>query len=62
MSGEPGKEAWERKRDAKVPGTAASSFGISLVIENLGYTLRHSGYISAEFHSLRTTKGKICST
>lgn len=37
MSGEPGREAWERKWDDKVPGTVASSFGISLVTKNLLY-------------------------
>jgi hypothetical protein len=40
VSGEPGREAWKRKRDAEVPGIVASSFGISLVTKYLGYTFR----------------------
>lgn len=59
MTGEPGREAWERKRDArKVPGTVASSFGISLVIKSLGYTFRLLIGIWGHLHQASQFKGR----
>jgi hypothetical protein len=39
MSGNPEREAWERKWDEKVPGKVASSFGVSLVAKRYVSTL-----------------------
>lgn len=61
MSGNSGREAWERKRDEKVPGKVASSFGFLLVAKRYVSTTRSLAstvgtYLAAKFCSLRANK------